>query len=438
MDKHDAARELGRLPLVEEVVRLGRRRRVTGRVRVSVATAEAPAEIPATQETRVVEIAHVPLGHEVEAPPPVRQEGDTVVIPVLEERLVVVRRLVLREEIHLRLRTQAQAVTLTATLRRQQAQVERLPPEPGDIPFMTRTLTALFDSRAQAERAAEALRGLNVRAQQVQVHDDAAAGAWPGGIALPDDDMAAYHEGMRRGGAVVTAEVEENGLDLAMDALEAAGAVDLDTREAEWRSAGWTGGITGSSTPDGTPGNPPGTMASRAVDKAAGTNISGAHPENERARMARTDTDARTSATGAAMGATGREEVIPIAEERLRVGKRQAHGGRVRVRSYVVETPVEEQVRLREERVHVTRHATDRPVGAGDADLFRDRVIEAEESIEEAVVSKEARVTGEVVVNKDATERTETIRDTVRRTEVEVDEDAAANDPKRRPGKGAA
>jgi hypothetical protein len=42
-----------------------------------------------------------------------------------------------------------------------------------------------------------------------------------------------------------------------------------------------TGGGVGSSAPDGTPGNPPGTMASRAVDQVAGTNISGAHPENE-------------------------------------------------------------------------------------------------------------------------------------------------------------
>jgi stress response protein YsnF len=98
----------------------------------------------------------------------------------------------------------------------------------------------------------------------------------------------------------------------------------------------------------------------------------------------------------------------------------------VRVHSYIVETPVEEQVRLREERVHVERRPANSPGIAGE-ELFRERVIEAEERSEEAVVAKEARVTGEVVVNKETTERTETIRDTVRRTEVEVNEDDVAN-----------
>ena len=147
---------------------------------------------------------------------------------------------------------------------------------------------------------------------------------------------------------------------------------------------------------------------------------------------------ARSGTGTPATGATGREEAIPIAEESLRIGKRMAHGGRVRVRSYVVETPVEEEVRLREERVRVERRPADRPATGSEAELFRDRVIEAEESSEEAVVQKDVRVTGEVVVNKETTERTETIRDTVRRTEVDVDKDQVANDPARRGGKGAA
>jgi stress response protein YsnF len=173
-------------------------------------------------------------------------------------------------------------------------------------------------------------------------------------------------------------------------------------------------------------------MASRAVDKVAGTNVSGAHPEHERGGTTAA-TGTGTTAQGVtgtgrtAQGMTGREETIPIVEERMRIGKRETHAGRVRVRSYVVETPVEEQVRLREEHVHVERHAVDRPVTGSDADLFRERTIEAEESSEEAVVAKEVRVTGEVVVNKEVRERTETIRDSVRRTEVEVDEDNVAN-----------
>jgi uncharacterized protein (TIGR02271 family) len=87
---------------------------------------------------------------------------------------------------------------------------------------------------------------------------------------------------------------------------------------------------------------------------------------------------------------------------------------------YVVETPVNETVHLREEHVEVERRPVDRPVTA-DEELFREREIEATTSREEAVVSKDARVREEVVVHKSAEEREETVRDTVRRTEVRED-----------------
>ena len=118
----------------------------------------------------------------------------------------------------------------------------------------------------------------------------------------------------------------------------------------------------------------------------------------------------------------GREETIPVVEERLTVGKRDVNTGRVRVRSYVIEEPVREAVTLREERVDVERRPVDRPATAAD-DLFRERTIELEEHVEEAVVSKDARVTEELVLRKEASERTEEIADTVRRTEVEVEDD---------------
>ena len=93
----------------------------------------------------------------------------------------------------------------------------------------------------------------------------------------------------------------------------------------------------------------------------------------------------------------------------------------MRVRSYVVETPVEEEVSLRSETVHLERRAVDRPVGAGEA--FVDRTIEATETAEEAVISKEARVTEEISLDKAVDARTETVRDTVRRTEVEIEDE---------------
>ena len=116
---------------------------------------------------------------------------------------------------------------------------------------------------------------------------------------------------------------------------------------------------------------------------------------------------------------TSGEAVIPVAEERLRVGKRDVSHGRVRVRSYVVETPVEEEVRLREERVSVDRRPVDRAVSATD-DPFRERTIELEQRGEEAVVSKDARVTEELTLSSEASERSEKVADKVRRTEVEV------------------
>ena len=79
------------------------------------------------------------------------------------------------------------------------------------------------------------------------------------------------------------------------------------------------------------------------------------------------------------------------------------------------------------------RRGGTRPVGAGDDALFRERTVEATESAEAAVVSKEARVTEEVVVRKTAEERTETVSDTVRRTEVEVEDERRHSAGERRP-----
>jgi len=111
-----------------------------------------------------------------------------------------------------------------------------------------------------------------------------------------------------------------------------------------------------------------------------------------------------------------------LVEERLRVGKRDVNHGRIRIRSYMVEIPVNEQVSLREEQVQIERRPVDRPASAAD-NLFQDRVIEAEERVEEAVISKEARVTEEISLRKTSEQRNQTVSDTVRHTEVEVQDD---------------
>lgn len=148
-------------------------------------------------------------------------------------------------------------------------------------------------------------------------------------------------------------------------------------------------------------------------------------------------TDSLRGTSGNRVTGAGREDVIPVVEERLRVGKREVAQGAVRVRSYVVETPAEEQVQLRQESVRVERHPVDRPASELPADAFRERTIEVQAMGEEAVVGKEARVVEEVALHKDVGERTETVRDTTRRTEVKVD-DERANAPATTRAGGAA
>lgn len=113
---------------------------------------------------------------------------------------------------------------------------------------------------------------------------------------------------------------------------------------------------------------------------------------------------------------------IPVVEENLRVGKREVESGGARIRSRIVERPVEESIRLREEHVVVNRRPVDREVTDADLRDFQPGEMEITEHAEVPVVGKEARVVEEVEVSKTVTEREETIRDTVRSTDVEVEE----------------
>ncbi len=131
----DAAGEVV-LPLVEEALRVGKRRVETGRVRVSVNTDVEERVVRETLRSERAEIERVPVGRELahgEPAPAMRQEPDgTVVLPVLEEVLVVERRLVLREEIRMRLVAVDEPIEQPMTVRRQLASVERLPSLPAE------------------------------------------------------------------------------------------------------------------------------------------------------------------------------------------------------------------------------------------------------------------------------------------------------------------
>jgi stress response protein YsnF len=118
---------------------------------------------------------------------------------------------------------------------------------------------------------------------------------------------------------------------------------------------------------------------------------------------------------------TDSDTTINRIEENLEVGKRTVESGGVRVRSRIVERPVEESIRLREERVTVERNPVDRVADRSELANFEERDIELTERAEVPVVNKEARVVEEIRLNKDVQEREETIRDTVRSTEVDVE-----------------
>ena len=132
------------------------------------------------------------------------------------------------------------------------------------------------------------------------------------------------------------------------------------------------------------------------------------------AGQARTATAATTANAGGV--------AIPVIEEELQVGKRTVDKGGVKVETHIEERPVSESVNLRQENINVERHAVNRPVTDADLDNVKEGEIRIPVIEEVPVVAKEARVVEEIVVNKNVSERTETVSDTVRRTDVDVED----------------
>jgi len=113
------------LQIVTETATLEKRDVLTGRVRVSTRTDTSDELVSSALERHDVTVTRVTIGREVDAVPSVRTEGDVTIIPVVEEILVVEKRLVLREEIHLRQTTTSQSVEVPVSLRKQHAVIER-------------------------------------------------------------------------------------------------------------------------------------------------------------------------------------------------------------------------------------------------------------------------------------------------------------------------
>ncbi len=215
------------------------------------------------------------------------------------------------------------------------------------------------------------------------------------GVGVPEEHAQHYAEAVRRGGTLVTVYADEALAPRVSEIMDRHHAVDVSQRAARWRERGWTGYDT--------------SAPAYTADEAA----------RERALYRNLD--------------LGKGQVtIPVVEEQVAVGKREVDRGGVRVSNRVVERPVEEKVTLRDERLNVERRAADRPVSPGD-EAFREGTLEFKETVEEPVVTKTARVVEEVVIEKDVEERTETVKDTAKRTEVEVTRAAPTQSPKAPP-----
>lgn len=207
----------------------------------------------------------------------------------------------------------------------------------------------------------------------------AGVGAAAGGIlgaltaeGIPRDHAEHYAEGVRRGGTLVMVRAPDELAQSAADILESEGAVDIEERADLWRQRGYAG--YDANAPE---------LAADEIDR-------------------------------------DRAGSFPVVEEQLEVGKRSIETGRVHVYTHVVEEPVEQQISLQDERVVVERQAVDRPASSADLGAFQDQTLEIVEHGERAVVQKTARVVEEVTVGMQVDEHVETVRDTVKKTQVDV------------------
>lgn len=263
---------------------------------------------------------------------------------------------------------------------------------------MTQTIIGVFASFENANRAVDRLVQEGVARSHLDVHAQdstyASGAAHTGGHAhtadghpgfmervehffsnlFGDEDRPVetghYKEAVRRGAALLTvSDVEESQVPLVQSALTSEGAIDIDTQVSRWQAGGYQG-FDASATP-------------YSADELAAE---------------------RTS--------------FAVVQEDLAVGKRAVDTGAVRVYSRATATPVSETVNLHEERATIERRPVDRPATAAD---LREGSIEVRETNEEAVVGKTSRVVEEVVVGKVGTDRSETINETLRGTDVEVE-----------------
>jgi uncharacterized protein (TIGR02271 family) len=295
---------------------------------------------------------------------------------------------------------------------------------------MQHTLVAVFDNRADAQSAMNELLSSGFSNQEVRLNDERGQGGATAGSSTTttgasaddesfvsgikhffsdlfgrddSDNVQKYSTAVSRGSHVLTLVVaSEPEVERGADIVERYGPVDIDEQASQWNGDAMAGGAArmGSNTQQQSA-----LMSQQSTQGAQQGSQQGSATQGSQQRAGASETTA-----------------IPVIQEELQVGKRAVQRGGVRVFQRVVETPVNETVSLREEHVSVERRPVDQPVSSADLAAFEEKSIELRETAEEAVVQKSARVVEEVVVGKEVNERQQNISDTVRRTEVEVEQ----------------
>ncbi len=187
---------------------------------------------------------------------------------------------------------------------------------------------------------------------------------------IPEEQANVYAEGIRRGGTLVTIRTSDEKAEQAANIMNRFDPINVERRTKDWQQK----------------------------DKWQGF-----------------DENAKPF-TGDQVNAMR----IPIIEEKMKVGKRQVDEGGVQIKKEMDTKDVEKQVNLRDENVDVQRHSVDRPATDADFNAFKEGTVEIHTTHEEPIVEKEARVTGEVVVDKNVQEHQETVTGQVRKTDVDV------------------
>jgi uncharacterized protein (TIGR02271 family) len=265
---------------------------------------------------------------------------------------------------------------------------------------MSEHIVAVFPDAESANAAERELRDAGIAAAAVRRYASDTTGetestAQPSGFwawllgeegstraAYRDDEAALYDRSAASGRTVLSVTVEDSRIHEAVSLLEAHHPVEMD------EATEGPDGMVETNAPPARTGAAPATAANAPVPSAS-------------------------------LPSPGQEEVIPLAAEEIEVGKRKVDRGTTRVRRYVVETPVERDVTLQSERVTVERRRPAVSTGAG-AGEFQERVVEVHETDEVPMVEKHAHVAEEVAVRRETVQRTDKVRDTVRREEVEI------------------